>query len=84
MAIPPALESALIPLVMLLTCKKIPKYRICEERYPEHRIVRDKNKYFIIQKAMFTCLFEGATSIRAGLDYKIRDNAPRRESLSFI
>ena len=84
MKIPPALESALIPLVMLLTCKKIPKYRICEERYPEHRIVRDNNKYFIIQKAMFTGLFEGATSNRAELDTKIRHDAPRRESLSFI
>ena len=79
-----ALESAMIPLVMLLTCKKIPKYRICEERYPEHRIVRDNNKYFIIQKAVFTRLFVGATSNRAELDTKIRHNAPRRESLSFI
>jgi len=69
---------------MLLTCRKIPKYRICEERYPEHRIVRDNSKYFIIQKAMFTGLFEGATFNRAELDSKIRNDAPRRESLSFI
>jgi len=54
--------------VMLLTCKKIPKYRICEERYPEHRIVRDNSKYFIIQKAMFTGLFEGEKSNRADLN----------------
>jgi len=56
--------------VMLLTCKKIPKYRICEGRYPEHRRVRDNIKYFIIQEAMFTGLFEGATSNRAELDSK--------------
>jgi len=68
MEIPPALKSALIPLVMLLTCKTIPKYQICEEIYPEHRTMRNINKYFIIQKEMFTCLFEGATSIRAELD----------------
>ena len=36
-----ALESALIPLVMLLTCKAIPKHRICEKRYQEHRICED-------------------------------------------
>jgi len=69
---------------MLLTCKTIPEYRICKEIYPEHRIVRTNNKYFIIQKVMFTCLFEGATSNRAELDYKIRHDAPHRESLSFI
>ena len=67
-----------------LNLQKIPKYRICEERYPEHRIVRDNSKYFIIQKAMFTGLFEGATSNRVELDSKIRHDAPRRESLSFI
>ena len=33
---------------------------------------------------MFTCLFEGATSNGAELDYKIRHDAPRRESVSFI
>lgn len=70
MEIPPALERALIPLVMLLTYKTMPNYRIWEEIYPEHRIVRNNSKYFIIQKAMFTCLFEGATSNRAELDYR--------------
>jgi len=80
MEIPPALESALIPLVMLLTCKMIPKYRICEEKIPRTQNIND----FIIQRVMFTCLFEGATSNRAELDYKIRHDAPRRESLSFI
>jgi len=84
MEIPPALERALIPLVKLLTCKTIPEYRICEEIYPEHRIVRNNSKYFIIQKEMFTCLFEGATCNRVELDYKIRHDVPRRESLSFI
>ena len=69
---------------MLLTCEKIPEYQICEEIYPEHRTMRNNNKYFIIQKAMFTGLFEGATSNRAELDYKTRHDAPRRESLSFI
>jgi len=53
-------------------------------RSKEHRIVRDNNKYFIIQKAMFTGLFEGATSNRAEIDSKIRHHAPCRESLSFI
>ena len=84
MEIPLALESALIPLVMLLTCKTIQQYQICAEIYPEHRIVRNNRRYFIIQKAMFTCLFEGTTSNRAELDCKIRHDAPRRESLSFI
>ena len=28
--------------------QKIPKYRICEEKYLEHRIVRVNSKYFII------------------------------------
>jgi len=37
MEIPQALESALIPFVVLLTYKKITKYQICEEIYPEHR-----------------------------------------------
>ena len=67
-----------------LNLQKIPKYRICEEKYPEHRIVRVNNKYFIIQKALFTGLFEGATSNSAELDSKIRHDAPCRESLSFI
>ena len=80
MEIPPALESALIPLVMLLTCKTISKYRICEEKIPRTQNSND----FIIQRVMFTCLFEGATSNRAELDYKIRHNSPRRECLSFI
>jgi len=71
-------------IVMLLTCKTILEYQICEEIYPEHRIVRNNIKYFIIQKAMFTCLFEGVTFNRAELDYKIKHDAPRRESLSFI
>jgi len=70
--------------VMLLTCKMIQEYQICEAIYPEHRIASKNNKYFIIQKAMFTCLFEGATSNRAELDDKIRHDAPRRESLTFI
>lgn len=65
---------------MLLTCKMIPKYRICEEKIPRTQNSND----FIIQRVMFTCLFEGATSNRAELDYKIRHDAPRRESLSFI
>jgi len=60
------LESALIPLVMLLNYKIIPKYRICEEKIPRTQNSND----FIIQRAMFTCLFEGATSNRAELDYK--------------
>ena len=80
MEIPPALESALIPLVMLLTCKMIPKYRICEEKIPRTQNSND----FIIQREMFTGLFEGATSNRAEIDYKTRHDAPRRESLSFI
>ena len=84
MEIPPTLESALIPLVMLLTYKTIPEYQLCEEIYPKHRIMRNNNKYFIIQKAMFTCLFEGATSNRDGLNYKIRHNDPQGESLYFI
>ena len=84
MEIPPALESALIPFVMLLTYKMIKEYQIYVEIYPEHRTVRNNSKYFIIQKAMFTCLFDGAPSNRAELDYKIRHDAPRRESLSFI
>ena len=85
-----ALESALIPLVMLLTCKAIPKHRICEEKIPRHRIceenipITQNSNDFIIQREMFTGLFEGATSNRAELDYKTRHNAPRRESLSFI
>jgi len=72
--------------VMLLTCEKIPEYQICEEIYPEHRIIRNNSKYFIIQKrkAMFTCLFEGATSNRVEFNYKIIHDAPREESLSFI
>jgi len=48
MEIPPARESAMIPLVMLLNCKKIPEYQICEEIYPEHRTIINNNKYFII------------------------------------
>ena len=78
MEIPPALERALIPLVMLLNLQKIPKYRICEEKRPRTQNGND----FIIQREMFTCLFEGATSNRAELDYK--HDAPRRELLSFI
>jgi len=79
--------------VMLLTCKKIPQYQICEEIYPVHRIMKNNpvhrsmknnNKYFIIQKAMFTCLFQGATSNKAELNYTIRHDAPGGESLSFI
>lgn len=66
--------------VMLLTCKMIPKYRICEEKIPRTQNSND----FIIQRVMFTCLFEGATSNRAELDYQIRHDPPRRESLSFI
>jgi len=69
---------------MLLTCKNIPEYQICEEIYIEHRTMRNNSKYFIIQKAMFTCLFEGATKNREELDYKIRHDASRGESLSFI
>ena len=49
------------------------------------KIPRTQNiNYFIIQRVMFTCPFEGATSNRAELDYKIRHGAPRRGSLSFI
>ena len=70
--------------VMLLTCKRILEYQICEEIYPEHRAMRNNSKYFIIQKPMFTCFFKGATSNKAELNYKIRHNAPRGESLSFI
>jgi len=66
--------------VMLLTCKMIPKYRICEEKIPRTQNSND----FIIQRVMFTCLFEGETSNRAELDYKIRHDAPCKESLSFI
>jgi len=75
---------------MLLTCKAIPKHRICEKRYREHRICEDiiprtqQRNEFIIQREMFTGLFEGATSNRAELDYKTRLDAPHRESLSFI
>jgi len=50
MEIPPTLESSLIPLVMLLTCEKIPEYQICEEIYQEHRTIRNNSMYFIIQK----------------------------------
>jgi len=50
MEIPPALESALIPLVMLLTYKKILEDQIYEEIYPEHRIIRNNTMHFIIQK----------------------------------
>ena len=62
----------LIPCINCYAFKlqKIPKYRICEENYPEHRIVRDNNKIFYYSKAMFTGLFEGATSNRAELDSK--------------
>ena len=66
MEIPPALERALIPLVMLLNLQKIPKYRICEEKRPRTQNGND----FIIPRVMFTCLFEGETSNRAELDYK--------------
>ena len=69
---------------MLLIYKKLPEYQICKEIYLEHRTMRNKKKYFIIQKAMFTCLFEGATSSRAEPNDKIRHDAPRGESLSFI
>ena len=31
------LSKSVLVVVMLLFCKKIPKYRICEEIYPEHR-----------------------------------------------
>ena len=65
---------------MLLTCKMIPKYRICEEKIPRTQ----NNNDFIIHRVMFTCLFEGATSNREELDYKIRHDAPRRESLSLL
>lgn len=36
--------------VMLLTCEKILEYQIYEEIYPEHKTIRNKNMYFIIQK----------------------------------
>ena len=63
-----------------LNLKNDTQYRICEEKIPRTHNSND----FIIQRVMFTCLFEGATSNRAKLDYKIRHDAPRRESLSFI
>ena len=50
MEIPPALQSALIPLVMLLTYEKIPEYQISGKIYSEHRTKRNNNMYFIIQK----------------------------------
>jgi len=51
---------------MLLTYKKILEYQICKEIYPEHRTMRKISKYFIIQKAMFTCLFKGEPPIELG------------------
>ena len=46
--------------------------------------MKNNNKYFMIEKAMFTCLFKGATSNRAQLNEKIRHDAPRGESVFFI
>lgn len=62
-----ALESALIPLFILLTCEKykIPEIRrnIAQNTELLHEM-RQTTRYFIIQKhiTMFTCLFEEATS----------------------
>jgi len=67
--------------VMLLTCKARPKHRICEEKIPKTPKVRrcdtqtPQSNEFIIQREMFTGLFEGATSSKAELDYKIRLDA---------
>ena len=61
---------------MLLICKWYPNIEYAKKRYPEHRICEEKipktqnSNDFIIQRVMFTCLFEGATSNRAELDYK--------------
>ena len=63
-----ALESALIPLVMLLTCKQYPNREMAKKRYREHRICEENipraqnSNDCIIQREMFIGLFEGATS----------------------
>lgn len=48
MEIPPTLENALTPLVMLLTCKKMPKYKKYEEIQPRTQNNTRKKKHFII------------------------------------
>jgi len=51
MEIPKALESALIPLVMLLTYKKMKKYQIYEETQPKtQKKMRNNNIYFIVHR----------------------------------
>jgi len=74
MKVPPALESDLIPLVMLLTCEKFQNTNYVKKYNPEHRTKWEKQQvfYYSEMKAMFTCLFKGETSSRAELDYKIR------------
>ena len=52
--------------VMILTCEKIPEYKICEEIYQKHRTIRNNNKYFIIQKGKQCSL---ASSRGKGLCY---------------
>ena len=62
---------------MLLTCKAKPRHRICEEKIPKTPRIRrfdtqtPQSNEFINQREMFTGLFEGATSNRAELDYRI-------------
>jgi len=50
MEIPLALESAKIPLIMLLTCKKIPKSKICKGIQPKAWNKMRKTKNIVLFK----------------------------------